>query len=68
MQYHVEVEPDTVVNWAEVPAYQKALIETLGKEGFASMSADAEENMSDFEMCAETIYRNFMSVAGQRNH
>lgn len=68
MQYHVEVEPDTVGNWAMAPAYHKALIDTLSEAGFASMSAGAEENMSDFEMCAETIYRNFMSAAAQRNN
>lgn len=67
MQYHVEVEPDTVANWAEVPAYHEALIDTLGEAGLASMSAGAKENISDFETCAEAIYRNFMSVAAQRN-
>ena len=30
MQYHVEVEPDTVTNWGDVPAYRTALESTLG--------------------------------------
>ena len=63
MQYHVEVEPDTVANWAKVPAYHKALIDTLGDAGYASMSQSADENMANFLTCAETIYRNFMSAA-----
>lgn len=63
MQYHVEIEPDTVANWAEVPAYYNALIETLGDSGYASMSSDAADNMDGFLSCAEIIYRNFMSMA-----
>ena len=65
MQYHVEVEPDTVANWAKVPAYHKALMDTLGDAGYASMSQSANENMTSFLTCAETIYRNFMSATRQ---
>lgn len=63
MQYHVEIEPDTVANWAGVPAYYKALIGTLGEEGYAALSAGAAGNMPDFLNSAETIYNNFMSQA-----
>lgn len=63
MQYHVEVEPDTVDNWGEVPAYRDALLETLGKHGHAAMKMAADKNMPDFLQCAETIYRNFMTTA-----
>ena len=59
MQYHVEVELDTVANWAEVPAYYEALINTLGKDGYTTMATGASENMDDFLSCAEKIYRNF---------
>ncbi len=61
MQYHVEVEPDTVANWAEIPAYYNALINTLGKDGYNEMARGAEQGMDDFVACAEKIYRNFMS-------
>ena len=30
MQYHVEIEPETVDNWGAVPAYRDALEKTLG--------------------------------------
>ena len=30
MQYHVEIESDTVENWGAIPAYAEALINTLG--------------------------------------
>lgn len=65
MQYHIEVESDTVGNWGEVPAYREALSATLGKNGHAAMKKAADDNMSDFLRCAETIYRNFMTIASQ---
>lgn len=62
MQYHVEVEPDTVPNWAEIPAYYDALINTLGEDGYMAMANGAKEGMDEFVACAEKIYRNFMSA------
>lgn len=63
MQYHVEVEPDTVESWCAVAAYRDSLLETLGKDGPEDMKRAADENMSGFLDCAGTIYRNFMSQA-----
>lgn len=62
MQYHVEVEPDTVENWAEIPAYYEALISTLGEDGYTTMAGGVDDSMDKFVECAETIYRNFMSA------
>jgi len=61
MQYHVEVEADTVANWGEVPAYREALESTLGPDGLSSMQSAADNHMSEFLGCAETLYRNFMN-------
>jgi GMP synthase-like glutamine amidotransferase len=60
MQYHVEVEEDTVDNWSKVPAYRDALMNTLGEQGLNTMNADADKNMASFLSYAESIYRNFM--------
>lgn len=59
MQYHVEVEPDTVTNWGCVPAYRDALETTLGAGGLAKMKDDAAENMAGFMANAESLYANF---------
>ena len=64
MQYHAEVEPDTVANWGEVPAYRDALLAALGDDGMNSMQSAADESMPAFLACAETLYRNFMREAG----
>jgi GMP synthase-like glutamine amidotransferase len=65
MQYHVEIEADTVANWGEVPAYRKALEETLGEDGMVSMKSDSDRHMSEFLDCAGTLYRNFVSQVKQ---
>ncbi|MCP4431201.1 MAG: type 1 glutamine amidotransferase [Gammaproteobacteria bacterium] len=64
MQYHVEVEEDTVDNWANVPAYRDALQATLGAEGLPNMKLAADQNVNDFLQCSEKIYRNFMKATG----
>ena len=46
MQYHVEIEPDTVDNWGAVPAYAEALRSTLGAGALSTMKADTDANMS----------------------
>ena len=62
MQYHVEVEEDTVDNWGAVPAYRDALINTLGENGLSTMKSGADENIANFLDCSEKIYRNFMKA------
>jgi len=62
MQYHVEVEPDTVFNWSTVPAYHTALISAMGEGGVDTMTTDAAKNMPDFLSSAEQLYHNFMRL------
>ena len=62
MQYHVEIEPDTVDNWGAVPAYAEALRSTLGEGALATMKADTDANMSQCMSCARQIYQNFMKT------
>jgi GMP synthase-like glutamine amidotransferase len=62
MQYHVEVEPDTVANWGAVPAYRSALEATLGSGSLAKIDADAAAEMNGFLDNAKTLYRNFRNA------
>lgn len=63
MQYHVEVEPDTVATWAEVPAYHDALVTALGVDGAAQLGADAEAQMASFERASKQMYDNWKAAA-----
>lgn len=62
MQYHVEIEEDTIDNWAVIPAYRDALINTLGDSGLVSMKAGADENIEGFLGSAEKLFYNFIKA------
>ena len=64
MQYHVELEPDTVSNWGDIPAYKQALDNSLGESGLEQMQSQSDAAMDDFLSNAEKLYRNFKSASG----
>lgn len=63
MQYHVELEPTTIADWGNVPAYAAALERTHGAGALARMGDDAKPHMQDFTRNARQLYRNFMTEA-----
>ncbi len=63
MQYHVEIESDTVSNWGEVPAYRQALLESLGLEGLDIMRSEAAAELKNMQDSAALIYRNFIAAS-----
>ena len=60
MQYHVEIEPDTVDNWGSVPAYASALQSTLGDGGLQMLKKDSSTEIDNCMLSARQIYHNFM--------
>ena len=64
MQYHVELETDTIANWGRVPAYEKALEASRGVGALAALAAEAEPLMDGFIANARTLYVNFMRASG----
>ena len=48
-QFHVEIEPDTVGNWAKIPEYAGALEQALGAEGLAGTAGDWRD------LCAQAL-------------
>ena len=65
MQYHLEVEKDTVRNWGAVDAYRQALESALGPNAIDSLAAEADFHMAGFAVAAKRLYRNFMAAAVQ---
>ncbi len=63
IQFHVELEPTTIPEWGNIPAYAKALEETLGPGAMARMESDAEPHFSGFRRNAERLLANFLAVA-----
>jgi GMP synthase-like glutamine amidotransferase len=65
MQYHVEVEEDTVRNWGAIDAYHQALESALGPGAVDSLATETERHLEDFAAAAQQLYRNFMAAAVQ---
>jgi GMP synthase-like glutamine amidotransferase len=63
MQYHCEILPQTVGDWAEIPAYACALDAALGAGAMPKLQAAAAEAMPGFNRDARRLYRNFMRAA-----
>ena len=61
MQYHVEVEPETIDNWGGVPEYRAALEQSLGKGAMADMNKQATELMPNFNSNCRKLFSNFLS-------
>lgn len=65
MQFHVEVEDDTVANWAEIAEYAGALDRALGQGAAPRLAADCAARMADFNRTAERVYINWLQAAAQ---
>jgi hypothetical protein len=63
MQYHCEIQPQTVGDWAVIPAYACALDAALGAGAMPKLQAAAAEAMPGFNRDARRLYRNFMRAA-----
>ncbi len=61
IQFHVEVETDTVANWGKIPEYADALNKSLGADALPGFESDVEKNMSAFNRSARQIYDGFMA-------
>jgi GMP synthase-like glutamine amidotransferase len=63
MQYHCEILPQTVSDWAVIPAYACALDAALGNGAMPKLQAAAAKAMPGFNRDARRLYRNFMQLS-----
>ena len=64
-QFHVEVEADTVTNWAAIPEYADALRSSFGEDGVGILAAACADAMEGFQSVAERVYMNWMHAAAR---
>ncbi len=64
VQFHLEIEQDTVDNWMAIPAYRDALIQALGADAVDGLRHACAENMVQMQGHAECIYGNWMGAVG----
>ena len=65
VQFHVELESNTVPNWNTIPAYRDALEGALGAGAAEKLAADCAAQMAAMNTIAERIYINWMQTAAQ---
>jgi len=63
VQFHVEVEPDTVKEWAAIPEYATALEAEFGAGGVERLNAACAAEMGAMNRNAERIYINWLQAA-----
>lgn len=65
MQFHIEVEPDTVDNWAKIPEYAGALTKAMGANGVKQLRTDCSQQMASFNEMAERVYINWLHTTAK---
>lgn len=65
VQFHLEVEPDTISTWSEIPAYADALQQALGDEGVSIMHSACDNQMENFQKMTERVYINWLQTAAR---
>ena len=64
LQCHVELTPQTVAEWAAVPAYADSLEKSCGRSALKKLDADAKALMPSLAANARKLYDNFKALAG----
>jgi len=62
IQYHVELTPQSVLEWGDVPAYREALEQCLGPGALEALDHEVAANLPEFNAGAERLYRNFLGL------
>ncbi len=65
MQFHVELETDTVRNWAEIPEYAAALENAMGVGAVEAFDATCAARMKSFNDMAERLYMNWLQLTAR---
>ncbi len=64
-QFHVELEADTVQNWAEIPEYADALERAMGKGAVDQFDKACAARMDAFNNMAERLYINWLQATSR---
>ena len=64
-QFHIEIEADTVANWADIVEYKTALETAMGEGAADRLADDVSARMTDFNSMAERLYINWLQTSAQ---
>ena len=58
-QFHVEIEADTIRNWAAIPEYSESLKAAFGENSLSQLEQACSQSMRQFNDVARQIYVNW---------
>ncbi len=64
-QFHIEIEADTVANWADIVEYRTALETAMGPGAADRLAAHVAARMTEFNAMAERMYINWLQTSAQ---
>ena len=62
-QFHIEITEDTIEEWGAVPAYHKALVDTLGEDAMVDFERAVVGKLDVFRYFARQFYENWKETA-----
>lgn len=65
MQFHMEIEPDTVQVWNTIPEYGGALEREIGKGAVEDLDRACAAHMKEFNEMAERVYMNWLQATAR---
>ena len=65
VQFHLEIEDKTVLNWSNIPEYKSSLEKEMGENGFEKMQKDCLNNINSMKEKAERLYINWMQATAK---
>ncbi len=65
IQFHLEVEENTVQNWGKISTYAEALSDIMGPQGLERLDMDCKKEMTKFNSNAERVYLNWMQASAR---
>ncbi|MFK7940078.1 MAG: type 1 glutamine amidotransferase [Roseovarius sp.] len=65
MQFHIEIEADTVDNWNNIPEYAGALDQAIGAGKVKELEAECASRMQTFNAMAERLYMNWLQTTAK---
>jgi len=66
LQFHMELTPSTAADWAHLPEYAAALERVRGPGGLVEIQAEVARHFPALHGAAQTIFGNFLRLAGAR--
>ena len=65
MQFHVEIEAETIANLIATPAHKSALDAALGEDGISTFKVQCDNQMVALNTIGERVYINWLQTAAQ---